>query len=231
MALSSRLAAALGLALLLQAAPAAAGEAEWRLLTEQANLQLQRGNLRQAETFARDALAEAERSLGRNHRAVDQSLVTLALVLRSAQRYPEAEKELRRALAMREKALGPHDPATALVMNNLADVLQLQKKFAEAERWYRRTVPVFEKAHGEDRRTAVSLGAVVYAQGRAAEAEPLLRRSLAMKEKVLGTDSPSVALTLRQLADTLVALGRDAEAKKLEARAAAIQARKPMPAT
>lgn len=93
--------------LALLASTAVAGELEWRMLSEQANMHLQRGSLDQAEMFAREAIAEAERSFGRSHRATDQSIATLGLVLRFAQRFPEAEKELRRALALREKSLGP----------------------------------------------------------------------------------------------------------------------------
>ena len=79
---------ALALAMLLTAGYAAAGEVEWRLLSDQANLHLQRGNIEQAELFAREAVTEAERSFGRSHRATDQSISMLGLVLRFAQRYP-----------------------------------------------------------------------------------------------------------------------------------------------
>ena len=72
------------------AGPAAAGEVEWKILIDQANLHLQRGSVRQGEMVAREAVAEAERSFGPKHRAVDQSLATLGLVLRLAQRHPEA---------------------------------------------------------------------------------------------------------------------------------------------
>ena len=157
------------LLLLLCCAPAGAGEAEWKTLFEQANLHLQRGSIEQAELFAREAITEAERSFGRNSRPVDQSIATLGLVLRFAQRYPESEKELRRALALREKSLGPRDPAVGILLNNLADVVQAQKKFAEAEKLHRRVLAIFEKTYGDDPKTAASLnnlGAVLQAQGR-----------------------------------------------------------------
>ena len=53
----------------LAAGPAAAGEAEWRTLYEQSDAHFQRGNLEQAELFAREALKEAETSLGEGSRA------------------------------------------------------------------------------------------------------------------------------------------------------------------
>ena len=90
-AVSSSFGRALALLVLLWSAPAAAGEAEWKMLIEQANLHLQRGSVGQAELFAREAIAEAERSFGRTSRPLDQSIATLGLVLRFAQRYPEAE--------------------------------------------------------------------------------------------------------------------------------------------
>jgi len=148
---------ALALAMLLAAGCAAAGEVEWRLLSDQATLHPQRGNIEQAELFAREAITEAERSFGRSHRATDQSIAMLGLVLRFAQRYPEAEKELRRALALREKSLGPRDPAVGVLPNNLADVVQAQKNFAEAEKLHRRVLGIFEKADGDDPKTAASL--------------------------------------------------------------------------
>jgi len=125
---------ALALAMLLAAGCAAAGEVEWRLLSDQANLHLQRGNIEQSELFACEAITEAERSFGRSHRATDQSIAMLGLVLRFAQRYTEAEKELRRALALREKSLGPDNPRTAITLNNLARVLLELGRKAEAEK-------------------------------------------------------------------------------------------------
>ena len=76
------------LLMLLCVPPVSAGEAEWKTLFDQANLHLQRGNIEQAELFAREAIGEAERSFGRSHRAFDQSIATLGLVLRFAQLYP-----------------------------------------------------------------------------------------------------------------------------------------------
>jgi len=54
--------AAAALALLLAACPAAAGDAEWKMLHDQATAHLQRNSLQQAELFAREALREAESS-------------------------------------------------------------------------------------------------------------------------------------------------------------------------
>ena len=53
-------------------------------------------------------------------------------------------------------------------------------------------------------------------QGRYPEAEPLYQRALAIFEKALGPEHPNVAQVSKNYADLLRAMGREAEAKKLE---------------
>ena len=62
------------------------------------------------------------------------------------------------------------------------------------------------------------------AQGKSTLTEPLLKRFLAMKEKALGPDHPDVALGLENLAGLYRSTKREAEAEKLEQRAARIRA-------
>lgn len=208
------------------AAAAVGGEAEWKALNDQVVPNLTAGSLDKAAQFARQALAEAEKSFGNTHRNTEISAGNLALVLRFQKRYEESERHYRRVLALREKSLGEAHPGTALMMLNLADVLQAQKKYAEAERLQRVVIPVFEKAHGDDPKTATALnnlGANLQVQGRYKEAEPVLRRALSMKEKLLGPMSQSVAHTLINLAEVSEALGRKDEAVKYRARALEIQ--------
>ena len=203
-----------------------AGEAEWKALNAQVVPHMTAGSLDKAEQFARQGLAQAEKTFGPMHRNTETSLGNLALVLRFQKRFEESEKHYRRALALREQALGGAHPSTALLMLNLADVLQAQKKYAEAERIQRAVLPIFEKVHGDDPKTATALnnlGANLQVQGRYVEAEPVLRRALAMKEKTLGTMSQSVAHTLINLAEVCDALGRKDEANKYRTRALEIQ--------
>ena len=71
------------LALALAAAmPAWAGEAEWKMLYDQSNAHFQRGDFEQAEAFSREALREAERSLGESSPALELSLLRTAYILR-----------------------------------------------------------------------------------------------------------------------------------------------------
>lgn len=210
------------------AAASLAGETEWKALNDQVVPLMTSDRLEQAETLARQALAEAEKTFGPAHRNTETSVANLALVLRFQKRYEESEKYYRRARSLRETLLGESHPSTALLMLNLADVLQAQKKYAEAERLQRAVLPIFEKAHGDDPKTATALnnlGANLQLQGRHREAEPMLRRALSIKEKTLGAMSPSVALTLVNLAQVCEALGRKDEAAKYRARVQEIQRR------
>jgi tetratricopeptide (TPR) repeat protein len=214
------------LAGLLCATVVLAGEAEWKALNDQVIPHMTAGSLDKAEQFARQGLAEAEKSFGPAHRNTETSVGNLALVLRFQKRFEESEKHYRRALVLREKSLGAVHPSTALTMLNLADVLQAQQKFTEAEKLQRTVLPIFEKAHGDDPKTATALnnlGANLRMQERYKEAEPVLRRSLAMKEKTLGSMSQSVANTLTNLAEVCEALGRKDEAAKHRARILEIQ--------
>jgi len=216
-----------GIVMSLMLQTAHAGEAEWKILNDQVVPHLMGGAIKQAEQFARQAVAEAEKTFGPNHRNTESSLAHLALVLRFQKHFEESEKNYRRALMIRERALGAAHPSTALMVSNLAEVLQAQHKYAEAEKLQRRVLPIFEKAHGVDPKTATALnnlGTNLQMQERYKEAEPYLRRALAMKEKTLGAEHLGVAHTLTNLSEVCDALGRKDEAAKYRARAEAIHA-------
>lgn len=81
-----------GVALGAMLAVAHAGEAEWKMLSEQVVPHLTRGNFEQAELIAREALAEARKTFGEDHRNTEASFASLGLALRLRNDYKEAEK-------------------------------------------------------------------------------------------------------------------------------------------
>src|SRR5262245_43812490 len=91
-----------------------AGEAEWRMLYEQTDLHFQRGNLEQAELFAREALREAETSLGKIHRSTELSLNKAAFILRLRGKHEEALALAIRAVEVSTRLHGADDTPTAL---------------------------------------------------------------------------------------------------------------------
>ena len=225
---------AAALALLLAAAPCAAGEADWKLLQDQAAAHLQSGNFGQAELFARAALKEAETPPGLQSRTAEQSLSTLSHALSRAGKHEEALDFARRLVALRTKLYGPNDPATGLALHNNAQFLILQGNLLEAEKVQLKALAVFEKKLGPNHiNTAVALhnlGAIQLKQDKFKEAEKYLRRALEAKQKALKPGNLSIAHTLDNLAAALDGQGRQIEAEKQKRRAEGIRRRAQTPA-
>jgi tetratricopeptide (TPR) repeat protein len=216
----------------LLSAGALAGEAQWKLLQEQAEGHLQRGAFQQAEQFGRSALKEAE-TLGSSHRATGQSLSTLALALRLQGKHAEALPLAERLVAIRMKQYGPDETATGIALHNNAEILIAMGRYAEAEKLQAAALAAFEKKLGPVHQNSASamhnMGAIQLKQGRYAEAEKYLRRALAAKEKVLSPGNLSIAHTLESLAAALDGQGRQIEAEKFKRRAAAMRERAKQP--
>ena len=215
------------------ASPAIAGEAEWKMLYEQSGAHLQRGDFVQAELFAREALREADASLGES-RATELSLLRAAHVLRVRGKAEEALPLAERAVKLSTRLHGAGSPNTGLALQNQAEAQSALKRYGAAEALHQKALAIFVKAYGEQHFvTAVSLhnvGAMLYAQDRNKEAEKYLRRALAVKDKVLKPGNMSIAHTLDQLSVVLGAQGRDIEAARYKKRADGIRARAQAPA-
>jgi tetratricopeptide (TPR) repeat protein len=210
------------------ASPAAAGEAVWTMLYEQSAAHLQRGDVAQAELFAREALREAETSLGQS-RATELSLLRVAHILRLRGKPEEALPLAERAVKLSTRLHGAASPNTGLALQNQAEAQSAMKRYAAAEALHQKALAIFLKAYGEKHFvTAVSLhniGAMLYAQDKNKEAEKYLRHALAVKEQVLKPGNLSIAHTLDQLSAVLVAQGRDIEAARYKKRADGIKQR------
>ncbi len=143
-----------------------------------------------------------------------------------AGRYAEAEKQFKFALAEAER-LGPSDWRLATSLNNLAGLYDTQGKCEEAEPLFKRSLAIRENALGPDHPDVAlslnNLAGLYRTQGKYDQAEPLYRRSLPIFEKALGPDHPNVATALENYALLLQATKREAEARRLEERAAVIR--------
>jgi len=218
--------------LLAAASPAFAGEAEWKMLQDQAAAHLEGGGLEQAELFGRAALKEAE-SLGSNPRAMEQSLSTLSHVLSRLGKHEEAVALSQRLVSIRTKQYGADDPSTGLALHNNAQFLILQGNLVAAEKIELRALAIFQKRLGAVHfNTAVALhnmGAIYLKQEKFKEAEKYLRQALAAKEKALKPGSLSIAHTLDNLATALEGQGRQIEAERYRKRAQGIRKRAQAP--
>ena len=220
-------AGAWALALSLAVGFAWAGEAEWRKLQEQAQVSFQRGDFGRAERFAREALLEADSSLGAYHRATEESLNILSLALRMQKKPGDALPFAQRLVAVRTRRYGPGHIETAIALHNDAEILIALNEFAAAEEVQRAAVDIFTAQLGPNHfNTAAglhNLGAIRLKQKRYPEAEQFLRLALAAKERALPPGHLSIAHTLDNLSVALAAQGKRDEAQKYKRRADAIR--------
>ena len=173
-----------------------------------------------------EAFETWSRAPGRGNARTSDAAVGLALFLKDAALYAEAEPLIRRALAIDEQSYGKDHPKVALRLNNLARLLQATNRLTEAELLYRRALAINEQSYGKDHpRVAIvlnNLAQLLHATNRLAEAEALFRRALAIYEESCGKDHPDVATCLDNLAQLLKATNRLAEADALMRRALTI---------
>jgi tetratricopeptide (TPR) repeat protein len=219
--------AAAAMFLLVSSGMAVAGEKEWRKLQEQAQVSFQQGDLGRAEQFARQALLEADSSLGAYHRATEESLNILSLALRMQKKPGDALPFAQRLVAIRMRRYGPKNIETAIALHNNAEILIALNQFAAAEEVQRAALDIFTAQLGPNHSNTAAalhnLGAIRLKQGRYAEAEQYLRRALAAKEQALPPGHLSIAHTLDNLAVALESEGKHAEAQKYQRRANAIR--------
>lgn len=95
-------------------------------------------------------LASQEKTLGRDHPVVSDTLNLLAEVFHAYDKYSDADPLYKRALAIREKAYGPEHKEVSMILDSLAALYFDQGKCADAEALYKRALPILEKALGPD---------------------------------------------------------------------------------
>ena len=224
---SSIIGTAAAILLIVASAAAGAGETEWRQLQQHAQISFQRQEFQEAERFAREALLEADSSLGAYHRATEESLEMLALVLRTSKKPDDALPFARRLVIVRMRRYGQDDPRTATALHQNADVLIALGQLNAAAEVQQAALQIFETKLGPDHYNTAAglhnLGAIRLAQKRYAEAEGYLRRALAAKEKTLKPGDLRIAPTLDNLAVALELQGKSLDAQRYKRRAHAIR--------
>lgn len=184
------------------------------------------GEFAKAVSAAREALAEAEEALGKDHADLANFVINLGMMLLETGAHDEAQENLRRALAIKERTVGKDDPEVANVLNLLAVSLTHRGDRTEARGAFERAVAIWERARGpDDPNVAIclsGLGMLLSAEGDLAEARRVLERALAIREKALGPTHVEVAQSLHNLADVLKDQGEYALARSRSERAVAI---------
>jgi tetratricopeptide (TPR) repeat protein len=183
------------------------------------------GDYSKALEWHDQALAEQERSLGRDHPLTLATVNNMALVYGSQGDYIKALEWYGRALAGQETSLGIDHPDTLATVNNMASVYASQGDYTKALEWFGRALAGMETSLGGDHPSTVATVdnmALVYKnQGDYTKALELHDRALAGNERSLGRDHPDTLMTVDNMASVYARQGDYIKALELYDRALA----------
>ena len=168
-----------------------------------------------------------EKVLGPEHPQLAFGLANLGQMRSELGEHEVALALYERALVIGEKGLGPGHPAVAALLSESAKVHRQMGNLQEARDRLERALSIYQGTLGPDHpdvATCLAVLAAVYSeQEDYTRAEPLFQRSLKIRQEKLGADHPEVADVLEDYAEMLERIGRNGEARELEARAATIR--------
>jgi tetratricopeptide (TPR) repeat protein len=198
------------------------------VLLNLAAVRRQAGDLTEAETLGRDALARCE-PWPCDGDVLDRlrihALQGLGITLLSAGRYEEAGTVLRFGREEAERRLGLDDADVGVCCNALGMLGKYTGQFKDAETHYERAMTIATSSDSyDDLQVATiwhNIGGLRHASGRAAEAEEPARRAYELRSAALGRDHPDALADGAALAAVLLDLDRYDEAEVLLERARA----------
>jgi len=184
------------------------------------------GDLDEAEQMFRENLATTAGLLGATHASVASAKANLALTLSAKGQPAAAETLFREALEIHRHTVGPAHPNFANTLSNLSATVREQGRLDEAlalvEEALRIGLPVLKEEHPRIAIFMVNLARIQIERGEAARAEPTLRHVLRVREKLYPDTDWRIGQAKTLLGATLVAQGREAEARPLFIAAAAV---------
>jgi serine/threonine-protein kinase len=163
------------------------------------------GEYARAIALAREALATKKKILPENHPSVGRTLFVLAVSLKGAEDYAEADQVMRRSLEIMRGVWGDEHRDVLAARGDLAELRHLQGDIEAAEEEQRQVLAAKLEYLGELRDetalTLVALAGQVGDQGRHDEAAALLERALRIRRQILDAEHPTIGRTLRLLAE------------------------------
>ncbi|HNG21863.1 MAG TPA: tetratricopeptide repeat protein, partial [Candidatus Obscuribacter sp.] len=187
------------------------------------------GNLKEAESFAKQALALCESMYGADSMRAAQCLTKLGAAYRAQGRYSSVEPLLRRALTIYENEDLDHGEPLELaqMLETLADFLRAHGKYAQAEPLFQRALAKREACLGAEHpsigNNLYNLAMLYHAEGKYEQAEPLYERAVRLFEEEWGPEHPSLATVLNYQAELYRSLGDFPRAEKIHWRALKIR--------
>lgn len=185
------------------------------------------GRFEDGEKYYKEALAEKEKSLGRKHRDLAETLNNLADLYYLTGKIENCEPLYRRALEIMER-----DQLNIQVCRSLNGLALLENDGndkIEAEKFLQRAITIHDKAERRDQpyfATVLTNLAILYINsGRYDEAAPLLEKAKFVQALSLRADHPDVALRMHATAALLQGQGKNNEAATMAAAADEIRAK------
>jgi tetratricopeptide (TPR) repeat protein len=180
----------------------------------------------EAESSSRRALAIIEKMSDADGMDEADANLSLAAAMVGGGHEAQAVPIILKVLDVYQSAVGGFHQKTADALCLLGDAKRLDKNFLEAEQPLRRCADIRQSNSGmSDLEFADALHSLALAymgSGKYALAEPRFTLAEKIREKNLGITSPLLAQTMEDHAVLLKKLGRDTEAARLSAMAAAI---------
>jgi serine/threonine protein kinase/tetratricopeptide (TPR) repeat protein len=174
------------------------------------------GDLRQAESLYRDAIARQERAYGSEQVETARSRGNYGLLLQREGRLEEAEPQLRQALAVALKLYGPDSYNVAYARVNLGTLLHDEGALKDAESEYREALAVYDKTLKPDNQGRASalihLARLLVDRGKAEEALGLCDQALQIWTSTSTPMNPGAAQAHAVHAYALAHLGRARDA-------------------
>ena len=186
------------------------------------------GRLDDAEPLILGALTIRTNLLGAEHVKVAASLFHLAQIRFRLPAGKELETLIRQSLAIRRKCLGNESIEVVESLSGLSNILLAFGRAQEGETAAREALSILARLPGDARfaRDAdlghISLGWLLYGQGKLEEAELALRQELEQDKSRMGPEHPEVARDLYRLGTLLVARSKLEEAENTARQAVAL---------
>jgi len=170
--------------------------------------------------YLEEALAAREKALGPDHIDVAKQLVNVGGTRLQLGDQSGARRDLERALAIYESKLGPTHPDVARPLDALATLARRSNDLDGAESLLQRVLSIKEANLGKDHPelvvSLVNIGVVERDQKDLPASEATLRRAVAIAEAKLEPTNRDGVNARQQLAITLRAEGKEAEAVAVE---------------
>jgi serine/threonine protein kinase/tetratricopeptide (TPR) repeat protein len=170
--------------------------------------------------YLEEALSVREKGLGHDHVLVAKQLVNVGGTRLVLGDQAGARRDLERALEIYVSKEGPSHPDVAQPLDALATLARRANNLDEADEILKRVLVIKETNLGKDHPelvvSLVNLGVVEREQKNLQGSEATLRRALAIAEAKLDPTNRDAVNARQQLAFTLRAEGKDAEAVAVE---------------